>query len=254
MGRPTAQVISLNLDLVSYHDALSRIIEWARNREPRFVCFANVHMAIEAYRHPDFAGQVNSASMVVADGVPLLGWLRSISRVRQERIAGMDAFPDLIRLAAHNGLKVYFFGTTVDLLERIRIKTNRLYPDLTIAGTFSPPFDKSLDEDSYVEQINASGADIVFVALGCPKQEKWMARNSHRIRAVLLGVGGAFPVYAGISKRAPKFMQRFGLEWLFRLLQEPRRLFTRYLVTNSVFLALAFREKIRLWGKRESRP
>ncbi len=248
MSRSTQPVVSLNLDIVTYDQALSRIVGWAKNRESQFVCFANVHMTIEAYRHPDFASQVNGASLVVADGVPLLGWLQTIRGVKQERIAGMDAFPDLIKLAAIHKLKVYFFGTTADMLKRIQEKIKELHPDLLIAGMFSPPFDKSLDNDAYINQINASGADIVFVALGCPKQEKWMATNSKRIRAPLLGVGGAFPVFAGVAKRAPKFMQQLGLEWLFRFFQEPQRLFTRYLITNSLFLALAFREKLRQWG------
>jgi N-acetylglucosaminyldiphosphoundecaprenol N-acetyl-beta-D-mannosaminyltransferase len=248
MSRSTAPILALNLDLVSYEEALKRIVGWARNKESHFVCFANVHMVIEAYRHPDFADQVNRASLVVTDGVPLMGWLRAISGIKQERIAGMDALPDLLKLASQNRLKVYFFGTTLDVLDRIREKINALYPDVTIAGMFSPPFGQSLDDDTYIEQINASGADLVFVALGCPKQEKWMATHTAKIHAPLLGVGGAFPVFAGMAKRAPKLMQRFGLEWLFRLFQEPRRLFARYLVTNSLFLALAFREKLKSMG------
>jgi N-acetylglucosaminyldiphosphoundecaprenol N-acetyl-beta-D-mannosaminyltransferase len=253
MSRSTAPILALNLDLVSYEEALKRIVGWARNKESHFVCFANVHMVIEAYRHPDFADQVNRASLVVTDGVPLMGWLRAISGIKQERIAGMDALPDLLKLASQNRLKVYFFGTTLDVLDRIREKINALYPDVTIAGMFSPPFGQSLDDDTYIAQINASGADLVFVALGCPKQEKWMATHTAKIHAPLLGVGGAFPVFAGMAKRAPKLMQRFGLEWLFRLFQEPRRLFARYLVTNSLFLALAFREKIRVLGSRGSK-
>lgn len=248
MSRSTQTVITLKLDIIAYDEALSRIVTWAKNRESQFVCFANVHMIIEAYLHPEFAGQVNGASLVVADGVPLLGWLRTLLGVKQQRIAGMDAFPDLLQLAAIHKLNVYFFGTTVKMLERIRKKINELHPDLVIAGMFSPPFDQPLDKDVYIDQINASDADIVFVALGCPKQEKWMATNSKRIRAPLLGVGGAFPVFAGVAKRAPKFMQRFGLEWLFRFFQEPQRLFGRYLITNSLFMTLAFREKLRQWG------
>lgn len=248
MSRSVKLVASLNLDIVAYDEALSRIVGWAKSRESRVVCFANVHMAIEAYLHPEFASQVNSSSLVLADGVPLLGWLQTFHGIRQERIAGMDAFPDLIRLAATNQLKVYFFGTTNEMLERIRKRINELHPDLVIAGMFSPPFDQSLDSNVYIDQINASGANMVFVALGCPKQEKWMATHSKKMHAPLLGVGGAFPVFAGDAKRAPQFMQRLGLEWLFRFFQEPRRLFTRYLTTNSIFLALAFREKLRQWG------
>lgn len=254
MSSPAGRVVTLSLDLISYTDALARIIGWARNKESRYVCFVNVHMVVEAYRDPDFAHQVNDASLRLADGMPLLGWLRAFSGIKQERIAGMDVLPDLIGLAGQNGLKVYFFGTTNDLLEQIRHTIRERYPNVKIAGMYSPPFGESLDEASYADQINASDANLVFVALGCPKQEKWMARNSGRIHAPLLGVGGAFPVFAGAARRAPRFMQRVGLEWLFRLFQEPRRLFTRYLVTNCIFLGLAFREKIRTLGGGGSKP
>lgn len=247
MSRSRAPVVTLNIDLISYRDALSAILDWGERKQQGFVCFANVHMVIEAYRQPDFADQVNRASLVVADGVPLLGWLHSIAGVRQERIAGMDVFPDLLRMASERHLRVYFFGTTDDVLNRIRLQAEKEYPGLLIAGMYSPPFGRPLDDDLYMEKINQSGANLVFVALGCPKQEKWMAANSHRIQATLLGVGGAFPVFAGMAARAPKIMQRLGLEWLFRLLQEPRRLFARYMVTNSIFLTLAFREKVRRW-------
>jgi N-acetylglucosaminyldiphosphoundecaprenol N-acetyl-beta-D-mannosaminyltransferase len=209
------------------------------------VCFANVHMTIEAHRDNQLAEQINSASMVLPDGVPLTKIIRLFYGEGQERIAGMDVMPDLIKVAARLALKVYFFGTTPEILEKVIARSKYDYPDLHIAGAFSPPFDRSLDDESYIRDIRRSGANLVFVALGCPKQEKWMATHCHKIDAVLLGVGGAFPLYAGITKRAPLWLRNLSLEWLFRLAQEPRRLLGRYVTTNSLFLYLVVKTKLK---------
>ncbi len=242
--RLTKKIVTLNLDLIRYQEAIARIVGWGADRIPSFVCFANVHMTIEAYDDPAFAKQVNAASLVVTDGVPLVKSLATMYAVSQDRIAGMDVFPDLIKASADRNLKLFFFGTTDDVLHRIRERIIREYPNVAIAGMISPPFGTSLDDDDYIRLINDSGANLVFVALGCPKQEKWMARNSPRINAVLLGVGGAFPVYAGLASRAPEFMRRAGLEWLYRLAQEPGRLFKRYFYTNTKFLYLMTRARL----------
>ena len=241
------RVISLNIDLISYENALERVVEEAKCRRQGYVCFANVHMTIESYEDKYFADQVNNASLVLSDGVPLVKVLKYFYGQLQDRIAGMDIFPDLIRLSDVNSLKVFFFGTTPEILAGIRIRMEREFPNVKIVGLFSPPFDKSLDDDSYIKIINDSNANLVFVALGCPKQEKWMATHSHKINSVLLGVGGAFPVFSGVTKRAPKLLQNLGLEWLYRLAQEPRRLFGRYLRTNTKFIFLVAKEKIRMF-------
>jgi N-acetylglucosaminyldiphosphoundecaprenol N-acetyl-beta-D-mannosaminyltransferase len=240
------KVVSLNIDLIDYKEAIDKIIVMGRNKRPGYACFANVHMAIEAYRDPKIADQVNSASFVFADGMPLVKSLKYLYGIKQDRIAGMDFMPDLIRESAISKLKIFFFGTTTDLLEKISVRVESEYPNAEIVGLLSPPFDKSLDDELYINTINASGANLVFVALGCPKQEKWMAKHSARIDAVLLGVGGAFPVYAGTASRAPLFMRKLALEWLYRLFQEPTRLFKRYFVTNTMFVYLLFREKMKL--------
>ncbi len=243
--RITKKIISLNIDLISYQAALARIITLGKSKTQGYICFANVHMTIEAYENKAFASQVNNASLVLADGMPIVKSLKYIHGEIQDRVAGMDAFPDLLKLAEENAMKVFFFGSTPELLEKIKFKTAALFPNLKIAGSFSPPFDRSLDDESYVDLIKASDANLVFIALGCPKQERWMAIHSHKINAPLLGVGGAFPVYAGLAKRAPYFLQRLSLEWLYRLLQEPRRLFKRYFKTNTLFLYQIMKIKMK---------
>lgn len=246
------RVISLDIDSISYNDSLHKIIELAQGKAPSYACFANSHMTIEAHKDQNFAGQVNSASLVLPDGMPLVKAFKFFYGVEQERVAGMDVMPDLLRLAEKINLSVFFFGTTPDILQGIRSKIESDFSGLKIAGMLSPPFDRSLDDPSYIDAINFSGANLVFVALGCPKQEKWMASHSAKINAVLLGVGGAFPVFAGITSRAPLLMRNLSLEWLYRLLQEPNRLFLRYLTTNSLFLFLAFRYKLgQIFGRQK---
>jgi N-acetylglucosaminyldiphosphoundecaprenol N-acetyl-beta-D-mannosaminyltransferase len=209
-------------------------------------------MVIEAKQQESFARQVNNASLVLADGMPLVKTLKFFYGVNQDRIPGMDMLPDVLKEAEKNHLSVFFFGSTPDILSRIETRVKSEYPELQIAGLYSPPFDQSLDNPSYLEMINTSQASLVFVALGCPKQEKWMANHHHKMAAVLLGVGGAFPVFAQVAKRAPLIMQNLGLEWMFRLLQEPRRLFTRYLYTNSSFIYYVLKIKMSQILKRKS--
>lgn len=242
-GRPKLKperkvAISLGLTLLPYNTFIQAVIGAARQHEAAYCCFANVHMVIEAVKDAAFADAVNKSTWVTPDGVPLLWALRAFHRVRQERITGLDVLPSLLEEAAGNQLSVYFYGSTPSILEKCRVFCAECHPTLTIAGMYSPPFRAlSADEEQQViANINASGASMVFVSLGCPKQEKWMAAVSPRISAVLLGIGGALPVLVGAQKRAPRWMQRSGLEWVYRLVQEPRRLVGRYVTTNSLFV------------------
>jgi N-acetylglucosaminyldiphosphoundecaprenol N-acetyl-beta-D-mannosaminyltransferase len=242
-NRITKRIVSLNIDLISYHAALIKVITLAKERTPSYVCFANVHMTIEAYDKPEFSDQVNRATLVLPDGMPLVKCIKWQYQWHQERIAGMDFMPDVIKLAAENKLKIFLFGSTLDVLIEIKTRIEANFIDCVV-DYFSPSFERSINDPQYVEEINKSGANIVLVALGCPKQEKWMADNSNLINAVLLGVGGAFPVFAGLTKRAPRAMQITGTEWLYRLMQEPTRLFKRYFKTNIKFLFLLARDVV----------
>jgi N-acetylglucosaminyldiphosphoundecaprenol N-acetyl-beta-D-mannosaminyltransferase len=197
-------------------------------------------MTIEAVDHSDFAEVVNGADMVCADGMPLAKAVKLIYGQKIDRVAGMDMFPDLIQAADEQNLSIFLFGSTDEVLAKIKKKITTKYPAVKLVGAVSPPFRSLSDEEEaeYIKQINDSGAKMVFVALGCPKQEKWMAKHSKNINAVLLGVGGAFPVFVNEQKRAPKWMQNMSLEWLYRLIQDPKRLFKRYFYTNTKFLFL----------------
>ncbi len=241
------RIISLDISEYTYVEATAQILEWGRSHTPSYVCFANVHMVIEGHWSAEFAHMVNQATMVAPDGVPLAKAFRLLYKKSQERVAGMDMLPTLIAEGEANRLSVFFFGSTEETLHAMKERINREYPRLTIAGMFSPPFGSLTAENNekYVQMINESGANLVMVALGCPKQETWMAQHSHKINAVLLGVGGAFGVYAGLQKRASVWMQKVALEWFYRLVQEPRRMFKRYFVTNSMYLWLLSRQWMR---------
>ncbi len=233
-------IVALALSRVSFAEALERVLAWARARQAARVCFANVHMTIEAEQDPAFAEQVNGSALVLADGLPLALAVRWLDRSAQERVSGMDFFPASLARAEAEGLSVFFFGGSERVLAAVRAEAERRYPRLRVAGTFSPPF-RSLSAEEEAEHdalLRASGAHLIYVSLGCPKQEKWMARHQGQLDGVLLGVGGAFPVFAGLQQRAPLWMQHLALEWVYRLYQEPSRLWRRYLYTNSRFVWL----------------
>lgn len=246
-----ASVISLALSLGSYQAVQESIVATAKQGQSGTVCFANVHMCVEAQHNPAIARAVNQANWVVADGVPLLWAMQLLYGIKQERITGLDMLPSLLERAAEEKLPVFFYGSTEDVLAQTVGVCRQKYPSLKIAGTLSPPF-RALtaeEETQIARQITASGTKLVFVALGCPKQEVWLDRMRNQIPAVLLAIGGALPVLAGSVSRSPKWMQRSGLEWFYRFLQEPRRLFKRYAVTNSLFLYYLVKQYVRVKRK-----
>ena len=234
------RVISIDVSVLAYQQALEEITLLAKHRMPSYACFANAHMTIEAHQSHEFQRYVNSATYVFADGMPLVFGLKWLYGTRQERIAGMDLMADVLRVSDTEALSVFLYGSTPGALESLRQSISKNYPRAKLVGSISPPF-RELSEDEFAEHrelINDSGAHIVLVGLGCPKQETWMAKNTININACLLGVGGAFGLYAGLAKRAPLWMRNMGLEWLYRFAQEPKRLFYRYATTNSRFLYL----------------
>ncbi len=234
------RVISLSVHRLSFLQCIDQVMEWGLQHTPSYVCFANVHMTIEAHKDPAFLEQLNNASLVVADGKPVALACRLLHGQKQERISGMDFMPRILEAADSRKASIFLYGSTPQVLDALKKKIATTYPDVIVAGSISPPFRPLDDEElqAYIDTINQSGAHFVFVSLGCPKQEKWMAVNHNKINSVLLGVGGAFPVEANIYPRSPKWMQDWALEWFYRLIQEPRRMFPRYLYTNTYFIAL----------------
>lgn len=218
------------------------------NKKNGYSCFLNSHMIYEFYHKEGFMTVLDKASFVLADGMPALYSLNFFNKLKQERIAGNDVIFSLIDKAKNDNLKVFLIGATEDVLNVI---SERLTKKGVIHDTYSPPFlpIHHFDFKHQADLINGFGADIVLVGLGCPKQEIWMFEMSRRINAHMYGLGGAFLLYAGVDSRAPKFMRDLSLEWLYRLSLEPRRLFSRYLVTNSFFCKLFFNQLFKIRRK-----
>jgi N-acetylglucosaminyldiphosphoundecaprenol N-acetyl-beta-D-mannosaminyltransferase len=240
------KLISIDISLGSYDAFVGRLIDLAASGKSEYACVANVHMLIEAKRSDSFAEVVNNAALITPDGQPLTWALRILYGIRQERVAGMDLLPDLLVAAEKRNIPVGFYGGTETMIDKSRVILEKKHPGLTIAKMYSPPF-RALtreEEDAVVHAFRESGAALIFVALGCPKQEKWMAFMRGKLNAVMVGVGGALPVLAQMQKRAPYWMQKSGLEWLYRLGQEPVRLFRRYANTNSQFVYMVLKEKL----------
>jgi N-acetylglucosaminyldiphosphoundecaprenol N-acetyl-beta-D-mannosaminyltransferase len=226
-----------------YKDYIKTITELGKRKKSSYACFANVHMLTEASQYPDFNEVVNKADIVAPDGRPLSMLMKLLYGIEQERACGMDMFPEILKEAETKGLSVFFYGSTEEVLNKILDKAHKEFPYLKVAGIYSPPFRplNKEEDDAVVNMINASGANLVFVSLGCPKQEKWMYDHVGRIKACMLGLGQAFLTYAGMEKRLPKWARDMSLEWLYRLYLEPKRLWKRYLIGNSRFLLMAAR-------------
>jgi N-acetylglucosaminyldiphosphoundecaprenol N-acetyl-beta-D-mannosaminyltransferase len=232
---------SISIDATSYAFAVEQIMGWARQNESRSVYAANVHMVMEAYDHPDFKEIVNSADLVTPDGMPLVWCLRAKGVKSQQRVYGPTLMLEVLKAAEKEDIKVGFIGSTPDVLERLTENLIGKFPQLEIALVLPLPFyDPSTEEDRETcSKIEGAGVQVLFVALGCPKQERWIAAHRGKVPAVMVGVGAAFAFYAGVVKQAPPWMQKLGLEWLYRLTREPGRLWKRYLWNNPRFMVLA---------------
>lgn len=241
-------LIQFPVSIGSYTSFVDKITDLARMQSSAYVCVANVHMLIEAYYDQEFRQVLKGANIVAPDGMPITWGLSFFHGIKQDRVAGMDLLPDLLQEMMQKNLSVCFYGGSQDLLNITRLYVKEKFPLLNVKGYHSPPYRVLTDVEieATINNINLSKANIVFVVLGCPKQEKWMAAMKGKINACMVGIGGALPVMVGLQKRAPMWMQVRGLEWLYRLYSEPRRMFKRYAITNSVFIFLVFKEFIKV--------
>jgi N-acetylglucosaminyldiphosphoundecaprenol N-acetyl-beta-D-mannosaminyltransferase len=246
----------MRVDATAYDDAVSRILEWGGERRGRYICVATVHMVMEGYDDRNFQRIVNEADLVTPDGMPLVWALRLLGVAGATRVYGPDLLPAVCQEAAERGVPVGFYGGTPEVLQRMVAEVRRRWPSLPIGYTWSPPFRRlTPDEDAeVVARINESGVRLLFVGLGCPKQERWMAEHRGRSTVVMVGVGAAFDFLAGTKQQAPRFLQRIGLEWFFRLATEPSRLWRRYLYHNPRYLGLFARQLAADWWRRGTSP
>lgn len=246
--RRRIRVLNLFPDISSPERVVSTVAELVGRGKGGYVCVSTVHMVMESYDDKEFCNKVNSANFVVTDGMPLV-WFQKLKGAKDaERVRGNDLMILLLSFAENEKIKVGFYGGMPEVMNKLIGRAKKDFPELKVVYSDSPPFRELTPEedDKIVENINNSAAQILFVGLGCPRQENWMVEHRERLSAVMLGVGAAFDFYAGDLKEAPRWMGKLGLEWLFRLRQEPRRLWRRYLILNPRFIWLASLQLLRL--------
>jgi exopolysaccharide biosynthesis WecB/TagA/CpsF family protein len=245
---PKFDLLGVGISAVDCDAACGAILQAAHQRAPAVVSAFAVHALVEAATAPELAEKTRRFAIIVPDGQPVrwgLNWIHSAGL--KHNVRGSDLMWRLCERAADEGVSIYLYGSTRETLAALVANLERAFPALEIAGVESPPFRAlSTEEDTaLVERVNASGAELLFIGLGCPKQDYFAADHADRIQAVQLCVGAAFDFHAGTKPIAPQWMQRRGLEWVFRLWQEPRRLWKRYLVTNSIFVRKLASQYIR---------
>ena len=246
-GVGSRRVLGMRVDGLRTSVAANGIVELAEAGAGGMVCVATVHMVMEAFDAPDFQRSVNAADLVTPDGVPLVWTLHRLGLPETRRVYGPTLMRLVCRRAEDHGLPIGLYGGSPEVLERLRERLLEWHPLLRVVFAASPPFrpETEAEDASSVQAIEASGARILFVGLGCPKQERWMAAHREALPCVMLGVGAAFDFLTGSKRQAPGFLQRAGLEWLFRLASEPRRLWRRYLIQNPRFMFYFARELAR---------
>ena len=232
-------VLGVGVSAITMAQGVALIDSWVAADERRYVCVTGVHGVMESQSDPSLRAIHNSAGLVTPDGMPLVWLSRVWSDHPVERVYGPDLLLACCNTFAAKGYRHYFYGGAPGIPERLADRLRQRFPEMCVAGTWSPPFGElpSLPDPATVDRINAARPDIVWVGLSTPKQERWMALyTGHLTAAVLVGVGAAFDFHAGEKRQAPLWMQRSGLEWLFRLATEPRRLWRRYLSNNPRFV------------------
>ena len=245
-------VLGSQVHRTSYTEACDLIQTWAIARISCYIVAANVHVIMTAYWNSAYRQVLNNAALATPDGMPLVWALRLLGYSHATRVYGPDLMLAWCQRACEKLLSIYLYGGTEIMLQKLQERLQSEFPQLIIAGAYAPPFiEQTLEAEAKdIERINASGAHVVFVALGCPKQEYWMARQHNKIQAVMIGVGAAFAFHSGEVKQAPRWLMAVGLEWLYRFAVEPKRLWRRYLINNPAFLLLFSLQFFRYWLKR----
>jgi N-acetylglucosaminyldiphosphoundecaprenol N-acetyl-beta-D-mannosaminyltransferase len=241
---PRVDVLGVGVSAINIDQAITEITRWVEQREQHYVCVTGVHGVMESQRDPELLSIHNASGLTTPDGMPLVWLGRHAGVAHMGRVYGPDLMLALCSRAAERGWSSYFYGGREGVPELLAQRLAGRFPGLEVVGCASPPYRplSSEEDDAAVERINAAAPDLVWVGLSTPKQERWMSTHVGRLTApVLLGVGAAFDIHAGLLPQAPRWMQRSGLEWLYRLCREPRRLWRRYLQNNPRFILALLR-------------
>lgn len=241
---PRFDVLGVPVSVVTMAEAAERIERWAGDGTGRFVCVRDVASLMAIAENPAIAPLHREAAMIVPDGMPLV-WIGRKRGLPVERVCGPDLFENMMRRSAGTGLGHYFYGGKPGVAARLTARVRARFPDVRIVGSLTPPFRTlgEAEQEETLTEIAASGADVVWVGMSSPKQDVWMWQNAHRLPQTLIGVGAAFDFHTGEITRAPRWMHKSGLEWLFRLLSEPRRLWRRYLLVAPRFVWRVMRQE-----------
>lgn len=236
------EVFGVNYAIARTEEAVFHVLEHLKELSGKYICFSNVHTAVTAREDAEYRNVLNESAYTFADGNPIANLQRKEGYIGADRVAGPDFMEHMFRDTAKGEASHYFYGSSQKTLDALKDNLLKKYPGIDIRGMYSPPFRAlSPEEDAEdVERINASGADIVWIGLGAPKQEKWMLAHRDKVKGVMMGVGAGFDFHAGTIKRAPVWIRKIGFEWLYRLFQDPKRLFSRYFVTNTKFFCYLF--------------
>lgn len=235
---PTCNIMGVNIAAINMEWLLDFTEKNIKELSGDYLCVSNVHTTVTSYDDPDYCAVQNGGIMAIPDGGPLSTVGRKRGFQNMERTTGPSYMGEILKLSAEKGYRHYFYGSTEETLEKLYQKLTASYPSIQIAGMYSPPFRPTTPEEdaAVVKRINETKPDFVWVGLGAPKQEKWMAAHQGVVEGFMVGVGAGFNYFAGNIERAPEWMQKCNLEWFYRLMQDPKRLFKRYLVTNTKFI------------------
>ena len=230
--------MGVNLAAINMSWLIEFTKKYIKELSGNYLCVSNVHTTVMSYEDETYCAVQNGGIMAIPDGGPLSSVGRKRGFSQMERTTGPDYMKEILKISAEENYRHYFYGSTERTLNKLAKTIEKRYPNVQVAGMYSPPF-RSLSEEedqNVIQMINESNADFVWIGLGAPKQERWMAEHQGKIKGLMIGVGAAFDYEAGNIDRAPMWMQKTNLEWLYRLIQEPKRLFKRYFYTNIVFI------------------
>ena len=244
MELKSCNILGVNINIITMQQTKEYICSNIEALRGRYICVSNVHTTVMSHDDEVYRNVQNSAALRLPDGKPLSVVAKKRGYENAARVTGPDLMGELFAEAADNRLRHFFYGSTEETLKTLETKLKEKYPDIVIAGMYSPPFGKvdSAEDEKHVQMINDAKPDIVWIGLGAPKQERWMYHHMNRVNALMIGVGAGFDYYAENIKRAPLWMQKCSLEWLYRLIQDPKRLAKRYMDTNIKFLRLVNKE------------
>ena len=244
----TVNILSVNISKKNLKETTDLLCKWIDEKHKKRICVTPVNCVLWAYRDLNLRKIYNTSDLNLADGVPLLWASKLFGEKIRGRVTGLDLLPEFTNVSNEKGYSVFLLGAKEGVGQKLADTFKQQYPNLKIAGVYSPPFAEKFSEEEnkkMIDMINAAKPNILWVSLTAPKQDYWIHEHLDKLNInIAIGVGGAFEVTAGLIKRAPKWMQRSGLEWFYRFLQEPTRLFKRYFIEAPVFIPLIIFQKL----------